>query len=59
MALRLEVFVSDMQEKIMDFRNAYIKKHEENPEQYPLTMIEYNEWLWYEFFNNFLDGYDV
>lgn len=57
MALRLSIFVSDIQEQVLIFKEQYMIKHYENPNQYPLIMQDGNEGLWLEFFMNFLyDG---
>lgn len=55
MSLRLSMFVSDIQERVLGFKEKYMIKHYENPDQYPLIMQDGNEGLWLEFFLNFLD----
>lgn len=55
MSLRLAMFVADMQEELLEFKERYVDKHNINPEQYPLYMKDGQEGLWLEFFLNFLE----
>lgn len=55
MSLWLSMFVSNMQDELLEFEKKYYDKHQENTEQYPLYMKDGNEGLWLEFFLSFLD----
>jgi len=46
----LAKFVKEISVDIDKFEKAYQKKHEENPEHYPLELPADNVGLWLEFF---------
>lgn len=53
MSQHIEEFVDEIERSIKDFRDAYITKHKENPNNYPLSLPSDNEGLWLDFFINF------
>jgi len=54
----LDQFVKEIQRDILEFSKDYKKKHEENPEHYPLELTEDNSGLWFEFFIDFCQNGD-
>lgn len=55
----LDKFVKETQKDILRFAEAYRKKHEENPEHYPLELSVDNLGLWFEFFMEFSQNGEV
>jgi len=49
----LDSFVAEIDEDIKKFKVAYLEKHRQNPEQYPLEIVESNAGVWFEFFIDF------
>ena len=50
----LEGFEKSIQADLAKFVEGYRKKHEENPEHYPLQLNKDNDGLWPEFFIEFI-----
>jgi hypothetical protein len=48
--ISLDTFVKETQKDILKFQAAYMKKHKQNPEHYPLELFKDNSGLWFEFF---------
>ena len=55
----LDEFVVETQNDILKFKEAWLRKHNEDPEHYPLTLPENNACLWFEFFLNFSEDGDI
>lgn len=55
----LDNFVKETQKEILEFQKAYKKKHEENPEHYPLILSKDNSGLWFEFFMEYCQNKTV
>ena len=55
----LDNFVKETQTDLVNFAAAYRKKHDENPEHYPLELPADNSGLWLEFFIEYCTGGDV
>jgi hypothetical protein len=55
MALTLEEFIVNHTEMLVEFALDYKKNNAKYPEQYPLTMVDGNEGLWGEMFDDFHD----
>ncbi|SFB42814.1 hypothetical protein [Azotobacter beijerinckii] len=53
MGLTLDQFADEIRRDIEAFVADYRKKHEENPEHYPLELPDNNAGLWSEFFMDF------
>ncbi|SER81998.1 hypothetical protein SAMN04244573_04388 [Azotobacter beijerinckii] len=53
MGLSLDQFADEVRRDIEAFVADYRKKHEENPEHYPLELPDNNAGLWSEFFMDF------
>jgi hypothetical protein len=54
LTLHLDNFSEEIQKAAIAFKVEWLKKHESNPEEYPLTLPNENAGLWYEFFINFM-----
>ncbi|MFP3637889.1 hypothetical protein [Paraburkholderia sp. SIMBA_054] len=54
MAQSLESFLAELRTDVDRFEKAYRAKVAEIPEHYPLTMVDGNEGLWFEFFTTFV-----
>ena len=46
----LDHFISNMHIELSEFQKKYIKKHNDNPENYLLELPKENSGLWMEFF---------
>lgn len=55
----LEEFTSEVQRDIITFTSEWLKKHEEQPDLYPLTLPPENEGLWFEFFINYMTSGEI
>lgn len=54
MAQNIDQFAAEVSRDIELFRADWHKKHQQNPEMYPLELPEDNEGLWFEFFVEFM-----
>jgi len=53
MAQSLQSFIEEEEEKILAFKKYWMRNHEKNPEQFPLTLPDGNEGLWQEMYIEF------
>ena len=51
MAQSLTDFMAEMRKDLEDFERTYRESHRQDPERFPLEMIDGNEGLWFEFFS--------
>ncbi len=59
MSMTLDQFADEIRQDIEESVAQYRKKHEENPEHYPLELPSDNAGLWVEFFMDFHIAGDV
>ena len=52
--MKLDDFISESLKEVQQFREAYMAKHIENPDHYPLQMAEGNDGIWLEFLLQFM-----
>lgn len=52
--VHIDNFCFEVNKSIVEFNELWYKKHQINPEQYPLELEEKNSGLWYEFFTQYL-----
>jgi hypothetical protein len=57
--MNIEEFSADIEFSIKAFKQRWIEKNKENPEQYPLEFSEGNSGVWYEMFQYFLSSGEV
>ncbi len=57
--MHLNAFCSDVAEQVKKFEQAYLEKHRQEPQKYPLDIPVGNEGLWLEFFLDYLSTGNV
>ena len=59
MAVSLDQAVIEYRKDIEAFNDAWLAKHLENPEMYPLEFEDKNAGLWFEFFITFMQTGEI
>lgn len=54
--ISLDEFIESAKSDIDKFREFWIKNHDKNPKNFPMSLPTDNAGLWWEMFNNFDGG---
>lgn len=59
MAQTLDAFIAELRSDVERFEQAYRARVVEKPDQYPLSLPDGQEGLWFEFFMDFVTNENV
>ncbi|WP_316157793.1 hypothetical protein [Cupriavidus sp. BIC8F] len=59
MAQSLDAFIAELRGDVERFEQAYRTRMAEKPDQYPVTLPDGQEGLWFEFFMDFVTNHAI